>query len=108
MAVIKNMMVRAGADFSAFTTQAKKASKSMRGMQSSISRSCAGVKASVSGMKKFLSGLGVAVSIAAIVSAGREAAAAYDEQAENEMKLATVMRNSMKARNSEIQSVLDL
>ena len=101
MAVIKNMMVRAGADFSAFTTQASKAAKSMRGMQSSISRSCAGIK-------KVLSGLGVAVSVAAIVSAARSAAEAYDEQAENEMKLATVMRNTMKARNREIQSVLDL
>lgn len=101
MAVIKNMMVRGGADFSPFTTQASKAAKSMRGMQSSISRSCAGIK-------KVLSGLGVAVSVAAIVSAGRDAAKAYDEQAENEMKLATVMRNTMKARNSEIQSVLDL
>lgn len=108
MAVIKNMMVRAGADFSAFTTQASKAAKSMRGMQSSISRSCAGIKTSVSGVKKVLSGLGVAVSVAAIVSAARSAAEAYDEQAENEMKLATVMRNTMKARNSEIQSVLDL
>ncbi len=108
MAVIKNMMVRAGADFSAFTTQASKAAKSMRGMQSSISRSCAGIKTSVSGVKKVLSGLGVAVSVAAIVSAARSAAEAYDEQAENEMRLATVMRNTMKARNSEIQSVLDL
>ena len=108
MAVIKNMIVRGGANFSAFTTQASKAAKSMRGMQSSISRSCAGIKTSVSGVKKVLSGLGVAVSVAAIVSAARNAAEAYDEQAENEMKLATVMRNTMKARNSEIQSVLDL
>lgn len=108
MAVIKNMMVRAGADFSAFTTQSKKAAKSMRGMQSSISRSCAGIKTSVSGVKKILSGLGVAVSLAAIVSAGKRAAEAYDAQAEAEMKLATVMRNTMRARNSEIQSVLDL
>ena len=108
MAVIKNMMVRAGADFSAFTTQAKKATKSMRGMQSSISRSCAGVKASVGGMKKVLSGLGVAVSVAAVISAGKRAAEAYDQQAEAEMKLAAVMRNTMSARNKEIQSVLDL
>ena len=108
MAVIKNMMVRAGADFSAFTTQSKKAAKSMREMQSGISRSCAGIKASVGGMKKLLGGLGVAVSIGATVSAARDAAEAYDAQAEAEMKLATVMRNTMGARNKEIQSVLDL
>lgn len=108
MAVVKNMMVRAGADFSAITKQSAKAAKSMREMHSSVSRSCAGIKASVGSMKKVLSGLGVAVSIAAVVSAGRAAAEAYDKQAESEMKLATVMRNTMGARNSEIQSVLDL
>lgn len=122
MAVIKNMMVRAGADFSAFTTQAKKASSSMRGMQSNVtsscsimkrslsgvSKSCSAVKTAISGVKGALGAIAAVVSVAAIVSATKSAVEAYDKQAEAEIKLATVMRNTMGARNAEIQSVLDL
>lgn len=108
MAVVKNMMVRAGADFSAFTTQGRKATKAMRDMQSGVTRACNSMKASVNGLKKVMSGLGIAVGVSAIIHAGREAAEAYDQQAEAEAKLAAVMRNTMGARNSEIQSILDL
>lgn len=108
MAVIKNMMVRAGADFSAFTTQAKKASQSMKGMRVNVTRSCNAMKKAVSGVSRALGALGVAVTVTAIVAAAKDAAEAYDEQAEAEIKLATVMRNTMGARNEEIQSILDL
>lgn len=37
MAVVKNLMVRAGADFSAITHQANKAKASMSGMETSVS-----------------------------------------------------------------------
>ena len=40
MAVVKNLMVRAGADFSAITKQANRAKASMSGMQASVSKSC--------------------------------------------------------------------
>lgn len=108
MAVVKNLMVRAGADFSAITTQAKKASKSMSGMQSSVSRSCNLMTKAVSGLKKVLGALGVGLSVAAIVKMGKEAAEAYDTQIQGEMKLATVMRKTMGASNAEIQSIMDL
>ena len=108
MAVIKNMMVRAGADFSAFTTQAKRASSSMKGMQSSVTKSCNAMKKAVSGVSKVLGILGMAISVNALISAAMDAADAYDQQAEAEIKLATVMRNTMNARNSEIQGILDL
>ena len=108
MAVVKNLMVRAGADFSAITTQANKASKSMRGMQSSVSRSCNLMTKAVSGVKKVLGAIGVGLSVAAIVNYGKEAAEAYDKQVQGEMKLATVMRKTMGASNAEIQSIMDL
>ena len=108
MAVVKNMMVRAGADFSAITKQASKASNSMRGMQSSVSRSCNAMSKAASGLKKAFAAVGAVVSIAAIANAARDAAAAYDEVVENEVRLATVMRNTMAASNDEIQSILDL
>lgn len=108
MAVVKNMMVRAGADFSAITKQASKASSSMRGMQSSVSRSCNAMSKAASGLKKAFAAVGAVVSIAAIVNAAKDAAAAYDEVVENEVRLATVMRNTMAASNDEIQSILDL
>lgn len=108
MAVVKNLMVRAGADFSAITKQASKASKSMRGMQSSISRSCNIMSRAASGLNKALGLLGAGASLAALVHVGKEAASAYDEQIAGEMRLATAMRNTMGATNAEIQSVLDL
>ena len=108
MAVVKNLMVRAGADFSAITKQATKASQSMHGMQTSVSRSCNIMTKAASGLKKVLGVIGVAVSASAIVNFGKEAAEAYDTQVQGEMRLASVMRKTMGASNAEIQSIMDL
>ena len=101
MAVVKNLMVRAGADFSAITKQAKKASDSMKGLSNTVS-SAAGA------MKRALGAVGAAVSIAAIVSAAKDAAAAYNQQAEAEAKLAQVMKNTMGASSAEVKSIKEL
>lgn len=108
MAVVKNLMVRAGADFSAITKQATKASKSMRGMQTSVSRSCNLMTKAASGVKKVLGAIGIGLSAAALINFSKDAAAAYDTQVQGEMRLATVMRKTMGASNAEIQSILDL
>lgn len=106
--VVKNLMVRAGADFSAITKQSNKAKASMRGMASSVNSSCKIMQNAASGLKKAFGALGLAVSVAGIIQFAKDAAAAYDAQVEGEVKLARVMRNTMDARNSEIQSILDL
>ncbi len=98
MPVVKNLMVRAGADFSAITKQANKAKGSMKSMQSGVSKSC-------SAMKSALGTLGVALSAAAFVSFAKDAKAAYAEAAEADAKLAQVMRNTMGASNDEIASI---
>ena len=108
MAVARNLMVRAGADFSAITKQASKASNSMRGMQNSVSKSCKVMSSAAAGLKKAFGALGIVLSFTAIASAAKEAAASYDEQVEGEVKLARVMRNTMSASNDQIQSILDL
>ena len=108
MAVVRNLMVRAGADFSAITKQAQKASQSMRGMQNSVSRSCNAMSNAAAGLKKAFMAVGAAVSVRAIVNFAKDAAEAYDKQVEGEMKLAQVMRNTMQASNDEIQSILNL
>lgn len=108
MGVVKNLMVRAGADFSAITKQANKAKSSMKGMQTSVSKSCSLMTSAASTMKKAFGVLGVTISAAAIVSFSKEAKAAYDEQAEASAKLGRVMRNTMGARLSEIKSIEDL
>ena len=97
----KNILVRAGADFSAITKQAKTASKSMKGLGTSFS-SAAGMA------KRAFSALGVAVSLAAVVSAAKSAKEAFDAQAESEAKLAQVMRNTMGASSAEVQTIKDL
>lgn len=101
MGVVKNLMVRAGADFSAITKQSAKASASMKSL---------GSTAASAGnlMRKAFGALGIAVSITAIVSAAKDAAEAFNAQAEAEAKLAQVMRNTMSASNAEIQSIKDL
>ena len=101
MAVVKNLMVRAGADFSAITKQSKIASGSMKKMSTSISGS-AGI------IKKALGGIAAAVSVAAIVSAAKDAKEAYDKQAEAEARLARVMRNTMQASAAEIKQIKEL
>ena len=96
-----NLMVRAGADFSAITKQAAKASASMKSMSSAFS-SAAGV------MKRALGAAGIALSIGAVISAAKDAKAAYDAQAEAEAKLAQVMRNTMNASSAEVKAIKEL
>ena len=94
----RNIMVRAGADFSAITKQSQKAAQSMKNMSMSIASS-AGL------IKKALGAIGVAVSLSAIVSAAKDAKEAYEEQAEAQAKLAQVMRNTMGASADEVKSI---
>lgn len=108
MGVVKNLIVRAGADFSAITKQANKAKASMQGMQTSVSRSCTLMSASAKAANKVLSVLGVGLSVTAIVAAAKSAKSAYDDQSEASAKLAQVMRNTMGARSEEIRSIEDL
>ena len=96
-----NLMVRAGADFSAITKQAEKASASMKSMSSAFS-SAAGV------MKRAFGAAGIALSIGAVISAAKDAKAAYDAQAEAEAKLAQVMRNTMNASSAEVKAIKEL
>lgn len=107
MAVVKNLMVRAGADFSAITKQASKAKASMKSMESSVSKSCSRMTAAANGMKKAFAAIGAVVSVTALVSAAKGAKEAYDEQAEASAKLAQVMRNTMGATAKEIQAIED-
>lgn len=106
--VIKNLMLRVGADFSAVTTQSKKASQSMGSMMSAINRSTGKLNSAISGMNKVLGAAGIAVSLAGIVSAAKNAAAAFNEVQENNAALAQVMKNTMEATKDQWRSVLDL
>lgn len=108
MGVVKNLMVRAGADFSAITQQANKAKASMSVMQTSVSKSCSKMTAAVSGLNKVMGLLGVGLSVTAVVALAKSAKEAYDEQTEASAKLTQVMRNTMGARADEIKSIEDL
>lgn len=108
MGVVKNLMLRVGADFSAVTTQSKKASQSMGSMMSAINRSTSKLNSAISGMNKVLGAAGIAVSLAGVVSAAKNAAAAFNEVQENNAALAQVMKNTMGATREQWRSVLDL
>ena len=98
---VKNLMVRAGADFSAITKQSKIASDSMKKMSTSIS-------GSASIIKKALGAITAAASVTAIVAAAKDAKEAYDKQAEAEARLAQVMRNTMQASAAEVKQIKEL
>jgi len=106
--VVKNLMVRAGADFSAITKQSNKAKTSMRGMASSVRQSCNMMQSAAAGVRKAFGALGIGLGVAQIARFAKSAAEAYDAQVEGEVKLARVMRNTMEASDGEIQSILDL
>lgn len=106
--VIKNLMLRVGADFSAVTTQSKKASKSMGSMMSAINRSTSKLNSAISGMNKVLGAAGIAVSLAGIAHAAKSAADAFNEAQENNAALAQVMKNTMGATREQWQGILDL
>ena len=98
MAVVKNLMVRAGADFSAITKQANKVNQSLTGMQSTFDKVGATIK------KAFSFGA-LAAATKALASAGKEAKESYDQQAEAQAKLAQVMRNTMGASSKEVAEI---
>lgn len=108
MGVVKNLMVRAGADFSAITRQSNKAKKSMKGMSDSVGKSCSRMTAAANGLSKTFSKLKTVLSVTAVISAGKAAKEAYDEQAEASAKLAQVMRNTMGAGQAETKAIEDL
>lgn len=98
MAVVKNLMVRAGADFSAITKQANKVNQSLTGMQSTFDKVGATIK------KAFSFGA-LAAATKALASAGKEAKESYEQQAEAQAKLAQVMRNTMGASGKEVAEI---
>ena len=108
MGVIKNLMLRVGADFSAVTKQAKKASSSMGSMMSAINRSTSKLNGAISGMNKVLGAAGITLGVTGIVTAAKNAAAAFNEVQENNAALAQVMKNTMGATREQWQSILDL
>lgn len=108
MAVVKNLMLRAGADFSQITKQVNVAKAGFRGMRSSVSESCSGMEAAVGRLNRTMAALGATLSVASVVAFARSAREAYEEDAEAQAKLARVMRNTMEARNADIKSVRNL
>ena len=108
MGVVKNLMVRAGADFSAITKQANTAKRSMSSMERSVSKSCSNMSASAGMLKKAFSFAAVTAAVTATVAEAKSAKAAYDEQAEADAKLAQVMRNTMGASAGEVAAIQEL
>lgn len=108
MPALKNIMVRAGADFSAITKQASKAKTSMAGMRASLAGSCSAMQATTMKLNRVLGTLGVTLSAAAIVAFAKSAKEAYETQVEGETKLATVMGQRMNASASEVKSIFAL
>lgn len=108
MAVVKNIIVRAGADFSAITKQAAKAKTAMTGMKTTVNSACSHMTATTGKLRSMMGALGVTMSLMAGISFAKSAKEGYELQAEGIKKLETVMRQRMGATNEEIQGIKEL
>lgn len=94
MAVVRNLMVRAGADFSGMRKEMVKANKSV-----------ASFKKGVIGALKIIGG---AYVVKKVVDYGRASVREYNAAAVAAAKLGQVMRNTMDATEDQIQSIKEL
>lgn len=108
MAVTRNLMVRAGANFSGITKEAQRAKSSVASMRRGFEKEFSGMQRAASGLKKALGAVVVAVSIGAIINGAKDARAAFAELEESQAKLAQVMRNTMGATADDVKSINDL
>ena len=108
MPVVKNLMVRAGADFSAISTQSKKAAGDFKTARASMETDASRLKSVMSGVKSMLTAVGIGLAIGGITSLMNGAEDAYKKQAVAEAQLAQAMRNTIGASDAEVQSILDL
>lgn len=94
MAVVKNLMVRAGADFSGMKKEMAKANKSLADFKSSVGRTV-----------KAIGAITAAIGIGKLFS---DSIAEANEAMVAEAKLVTIMRQRMNATDDMIASVKDL
>lgn len=106
MAVVKNLMVRVGADFSSITQQSKKAAQSVKQMGQQVRTAGAGMASSFAGIAAGAATIAAVVMVAKkVYNAVQDDVEAYKIAAEQQAKLATTMRNTMNASNAQIESV---
>lgn len=91
MAVVRNLMVRAGADFSKMRTEMKRAANDLNKFKNSVNKTLKWIGSGLAafGVGKFL----------------KDSVSAINHTIEQETKLATVMRQRMKATDDMIQSI---
>ena len=91
-----NFIVRGGADFSAMYKGMNQAQKQIKSFGSSINKSFA----------KIGSLIGLAFSFKALADYKKATTELYKVQMQNEVKLATIMRQRMGASEEQIQSIM--
>jgi len=107
MGVVKNLMVRCGADFSALTKAANKAQASVSSMQKGVNKSTGSMQKSFLSLKR-VAGLALAAfSVAKITSFAKESSALYKEQIANETKLAAIMKARMGLTNAAVKDIIN-
>lgn len=101
MSVVRNDIVRVGADFSGFIKGTKQGEKAVASFNLSSNKV-------FSRLKSLGKAAMAAVSVTAVVAAANKCKEAYESQAEANAKLEHVMSHSMGARAEEIASVKEL
>ena len=108
MAVVKNLMVRCGADFTPLQTAMKKTGSTFKTAQTQVQTSSTAMASSAKLLRSAFSFVGIGLSFAAITSGIKSCVEAYTLQETAEKKLEVVMRQRMDATDAEIQKIKDL
>lgn len=99
-----NFVVRGGADFSGIKAELTKTQASLGGFQKEVKAMQSNLGAAFKGIGKIVTAAFAAISFKNFITDSR---AAYTETAQNETKLATVMRTRMQATDEAIRSTLE-
>lgn len=98
ISVVKQLMIRAGADFSSMRKEMSKAQSTVKGFASNVGGM----------LKKLAMAFAAVFAVRKMIEFGKASKSAADEMDTMEAKLAVVMRQTMDASDEAIQSIKDL
>lgn len=109
MAVVKNLLVRAGADFSSMRNGMKQAQSNVKNFRVGVSQELKKMSSGVSSAVKRIGALiAAAFAVKKIYDFGKASVASYREITIATAKLEQVMKNTMGATRQQIKSIHDL
>lgn len=109
MAVVKNLLVRAGADFSALRKELDKAKNNISNFRKRVDKEMNKLNIGLMlRMRQLAIAMAAVFAVEKVKAFAKDATEAYNNVAIANAKLSRVMRNTMKATDEQIQSIHEL